>query len=405
MGMKLFLVFLFLFEFPVSRCEDDDKYCFTLANEIHCENAANIKLKRLEGHEKGHKKKVQIEDGRDVQIETISLKPLLLEIPDFLTVEECRHLIGLSKVEGLKTSETLNRNDKNRFLLMDSNKDQRLSLEEMKLTLMGSFDVHLDKDDILQMYKEMKIDKDSDEYITQSEMASYSPKHFEIFLKDFLKSHPEKHSRYSRQVWLWPDTSEDDIFNRIINRVSSLVDLPVEILKLSDFQVVNYDIKGHYHAHWDSTDLDKKSPCCDKVKKTACRICRYMTILFYLNEVEDGGETAFPLANNATVDFQEITKQELFNLNQKCGSPGIRVKAKTGKAIIWYNHFVDPNSGWLGEQDIHTYHGGCPVRKGEKWVANFWIKVTDDKTTDLSRMHRYHKSQIKKLEKKGKDEL
>jgi hypoxia-inducible factor prolyl 4-hydroxylase len=73
---------------------------------------------------------------------------------------------------------------------------------------------------------------------------------------------------------------------------------------------------------------------------------------------------------------QDITKQELFNLNQKCGAPGISVKAETGKAIIWYNHFVDPESGWLGEQDVHTYHGGCPVRKGEKWVANFWIKIT-----------------------------
>ena len=102
---------------------------------------------------------------------------------------------------------------------------------------------------------------------------------------------------------------------------------------------------------------------------------------------------------------QDITKEELFNLNQKCGTPGISVKAETGKAIIWYNHFVDPESGWLGEQDVHTYHGGCPVRKGEKWVANFWIKITDDKKTDLSKMYKYHKDNLKKLKKQGKDEL
>ena len=30
---------------------------------------------------------------------------------------------------------------------------------------------------------------------------------------------------------------------------------------------------------------------------------RYMTILFYLNDVEGGGETAFPVANNDTLDI------------------------------------------------------------------------------------------------------
>ena len=92
-------------------------------------------------------------------------------------------------------------------------------------------------------------------------------------------------------------------------------------------------------------------------------------------------------------------------MNQKCGAPGISVKPETGKAIIWYNHFVDPESGWLGEQDVHTYHGGCPVRKGEKWVANFWIKITDDKKTDLSNMHNYHTDNFMKVKKQGKDEL
>lgn len=29
---------------------------------------------------------------------------------------------------------------------------------------------------------------------------------------------------------------------------------------------------------------------------------RYITILFYLNDVEEGGETAFPVADNGTLD-------------------------------------------------------------------------------------------------------
>ena len=34
---------------------------------------------------------------------------------------------------------------------------------------------------------------------------------------------------------------------------------------------------------------------------------RYMTILFYLNNVEGGGETAFPVANNDTLDLTVST--------------------------------------------------------------------------------------------------
>ena len=34
---------------------------------------------------------------------------------------------------------------------------------------------------------------------------------------------------------------------------------------------------------------------------------RFITLLYYLNDVEDGGETAFPVADNETFD-QQVTK-------------------------------------------------------------------------------------------------
>ena len=33
-------------------------------------------------------------------------------------------------------------------------------------------------------------------------------------------------------------------------------------------------------------------------------VFRYATILYYLNDIEDGGETAFPVVDNATFDKQ-----------------------------------------------------------------------------------------------------
>ena len=46
-------------------------------------------------------------------------------------------------------------------------------------------------------------------------------------------------------------------------------------------QVVQYEKGGHYHTHHDSTAYTP----------------RYLTLLYFLTDVDFGGETAFPLAD------------------------------------------------------------------------------------------------------------
>lgn len=41
---------------------------------------------------------------------------------------------------------------------------------------------------------------------------------------------------------------------------------------------------------------------CGIVNLNLCCTPRYITVLFYLNSVEGGGETAFPVADNRTYD-------------------------------------------------------------------------------------------------------
>ena len=31
--------------------------------------------------------------------------------------------------------------------------------------------------------------------------------------------------------------------------------------------------------------------------------------------------------------------------------------------------------GRVGELDPASFHGGCSVWKGEKWIANYWIEI------------------------------
>ena len=71
---------------------------------------------------------------------------------------------------------------------------------------------------------------------------------------------------------------------------------------------------------------------------------RYLTVLFYLNDVPEGGETVFP------------------NINKS-------VKPEKRKVVIFQNVNDD---GVIIKQ---AFHGGEPVKEGEKWIANKWIRI------------------------------
>ena len=45
---------------------------------------------------------------------------------------------------------------------------------------------------------------------------------------------------------------------------------------------------------------------------------------------------------------------------------------------MWYNHLRDKRTGWHGSLDEMTYHGGCDIIKGQKWIANNWINILGD---------------------------
>ena len=71
-----------------------------------------------------------------------------------------------------------------------------------------------------------------------------------------------------------------------------------------------------------------------------------------------------------------------YQLVSFCNKANLIVKPQKGKAVMWYNHFVDQN-GWLGARDEFSLHGGCGVKDGEKWFANNWIYAPYDKYKDL----------------------
>jgi prolyl 4-hydroxylase len=142
-------------------------------------------------------------------------------------------------------------------------------------------------------------------------------------------------SRQSEQCWL-----RDDI--PIIKNISDRVRHYTKTYNnhQEELQVVNYSTGGFFSPHYDPCDGDYEY--CKRMDSDNGP--RMLTVLFYLNDDFEGGETVFP------------------NINKV-------VKPQKGKAVIFKS--VN-NNGVIIRQALH---GGEPVKNGNKWIANKWIHV------------------------------
>lgn len=259
---------------------------------------------------------VDVGDGEKLRVITKSVNPPIFEVPDFITGEECDYIVEMSEKKGLEHSRVLAKKD-------TTEKGLNTGIERR------SYSTFLKAQD-----------KDIDEYFME----------------------------------------------KIYNKISRLLLLPIEVIRWSEpLAIGRYTSGGYYHAHLDSSAPMKNFTCCfqitclgdDGTKLTSnydcCRICRYATVLYYLSDVEEGGETSFPLADKTFTEMLEIDSTSSWqNLSKSCHDSPVVIKPKKGNAIFWYNHSVDKH-GYLGNVETRSYHGGCDVIKGTKWIATNWI--------------------------------
>ncbi|GAB4818416.1 hypothetical protein N2152v2_005462 [Parachlorella kessleri] len=154
--------------------------------------------------------------------------------------------------------------------------------------------------------------------------------------------------RTSQGVFL--ERNEDPIIADIEERIARWTLLPVG--NGEGLQVLRYDKKQKYDGHYDYF-FDKQS-----VQNGGNR---YATVLMYLADTEEGGETVFPNVPAPNGDngpeFSECARYHL------------AAKPKKGSAVLF--HSIKP-SGELERRSLHT---ACPVIKGVKWSAPKWIHV------------------------------
>uniref|UniRef100_A0AAY5KVL7 Transmembrane prolyl 4-hydroxylase n=1 Tax=Esox lucius TaxID=8010 RepID=A0AAY5KVL7_ESOLU len=356
----------------------------------------DIYLPRLEGIRVGHVQKVSLMPGKTHEMRTLSLKPLLFEIPGFLSEEECRVVVQLAQLKGLMESqvmvpegqeeltEQLNLSSEEIFNLLDLNQDGQLQLQEI-LTHSRVLDgIWLTPENLREIYVGLKADPDGNGLLSLEEFRLLGSDAFQRFLQQRgVKS--SQLVRNSRHTWLYQGQGSHQVLQDLKKRVTRLTRLPSALVDLSEpLQVVRYGQGGHYHAHHDSGPVYPETVCTHtRLAANASTpfetSCRYITVLFYLNSVEEGGETAFPVADNRTYEEVSLIQNnvDLMDTRKNCDKSNLRVKPVKGTAVFWYNYLSD-GQGWVGEQDEYSLHGGCVVTRGTKWVANNWINIDPD---------------------------
>ncbi|XP_055768695.1 transmembrane prolyl 4-hydroxylase [Salvelinus fontinalis] len=353
-------------------------------------------LPRLEGIRVGHVQKLSLVPGNVHEMRTLSLKPLLFEIPGFLSEEECRVVVQLAQLKGLMESqvmvpegqeeltEQLNLSPEEIFNLLDLNQDGQLQLQEILTHSRVRDGIWLTPENLKEIYAGLKADPDGNGLLSLEEFRRLGSDAFQRFLQQRgVKS--SQLVRNSRHTWLYQGQGAHQVLRDLKKRVARLTRLPSALVDLSEpLQVVRYEQGGHYHAHHDSGPVYPETACTHTrlAANTSTPFetsCRYITVLFYLNSVEGGGETAFPVADNRTYEEVSLIQNnvDLMDTRKNCNRSNLRVKPTKGTAVFWYNYLSD-GQGWVGEQDEYSLHGGCVVTRGTKWVANNWINIDPD---------------------------
>lgn len=135
--------------------------------------------------------------------------------------------------------------------------------------------------------------------------------------------------RRSQQQWFGAITHNYDRgFERLQRRASILARTPFDLVE--DIQVLRYEPGGHYYTHYDW--IDSNSVPDNPYYANGGN--RFLTILVYLSEVEEGGQTIFPKTNSSQHEFTE---------EQKCADDFecLKVYPKKGQAVFWYNLLED----------------------------------------------------------------
>ncbi|KAF5454617.1 hypothetical protein F2P56_024268 [Juglans regia] len=226
-----------------------------------------------------------------------------------------------------------------------------------------------------------KMDRiDADEEIGEQwmELISWEPRAFVYhnfltkeeceYLISLAKPHMEKSTVVDSETGKSKDSrvrtssgtflarGRDKLIRNIETKIAGFTFLPVE--HGEGLQILHYEVGQKYEPHFDYFQDEFNT------KNGGQRMA---TVLMYLSDVEEGGETVFPAAKG---NFSSVP---WWNELSDCGKEGLSVKPKMGSALLFWS--MNPDA----TLDPSSLHGGCPVIKGNKWSATKWLHINEYK--------------------------
>eukprot|EP00257_Ricinus_communis_P021648 XP_015581182.1 prolyl 4-hydroxylase 1 isoform X1 [Ricinus communis] len=151
--------------------------------------------------------------------------------------------------------------------------------------------------------------------------------------------------RTSSGMFLSSEERKSPMVQAIEKRISVYSQVPIENGEL--VQVLRYEKSQFYRPHHDYFSDTFN------LKRGGQRVA---TMLMYLSDNVEGGETYFPMAGSGECS---------------CGGKivkGLSVKPIKGDAVLFWSMGLD------GQSDPKSIHGGCEVLAGEKWSATKWMR-------------------------------
>lgn len=182
--------------------------------------------------------------------------------------------------------------------------------------------------------KDILTHEECDELIAQATAKGMSDSAVLSYGTDSITEMDDSH-RKSKNAWFADNSGP--IFQKIADFTQVSTMLPIENQEM--LQISSYEKDGKFNAHFDACVYEDKAYC-DKINNNAGQ--RKMTLLIYLNDNFEGGETEF------------------VNLN-------FSMKPKKGNGILFENTDEQQN---IYEESKHQ---GNTVKNGEKWIATKWV--------------------------------
>lgn len=130
----------------------------------------------------------------------------------------------------------------------------------------------------------------------------------------------------------------DVVFQLARLRISAALGLPLAHQESTN--VLRYCQGQEYKRHYDFITPDEEGGFAEELKVAGQRV---VTLLVYLNDSYEGGETDFPRLN-------------------------WRFKGKAGDALVFWNLSA------TGQREPFSLHAGLPVVRGEKWLLSQWVR-------------------------------